>query len=156
MRPKFITVPSSMLEGVDALLISGLGCLAFGLTSLTGVIPDFPPNYFFIATGGAFLLLSLLFWICRLRVALTDEGVSYVPQMYHRSHDFRWAQIQQWYWLHHRYTDTDGDQQEDKKIILVMIDGSSKTLAWPYCPTIVRQALEQRIAPSPTQIQEQT
>lgn len=156
MRPKFITVPSSMLEGVDALLISGLGCLAFGLTSLTGIIPELPPNYFFIAAGGAFLLLSLLFWICRLRVALTDEGVSYVPQMYHRSHDFRWAQIQQWYWLHHRYNDTDGNQQEDKKIILVMVDGSSQTLAWPYCPTIVRQALEQRIAPSPTQIQEQT
>jgi|GEM_PF-2684000 hypothetical protein len=156
MRPKFITVPSSMLEGVDALLISGVGCLAFGLTSLTGLIPDFPPNYFFIATGGGFLLLSFLFWTCRLRVALTDEGVSFAPQIAHRSHDFRWSEIQQWYWLHHRYTDTDGDQQEDKKIILVMIDGSSKTLDWPYCPTMVREALEQRIAPSPTQFHTQT
>lgn len=149
MRQTYVTMLSESTDKAPILMWGGVGILIFGCLGLTKTVPEIVLPFHLIAAGLSFFALGALIWRFRLRVGITDEGVYFVPKMFHHSKNFLWSEITHWHWHRYSYTDTDGGTQQEEEIILTLLEGKTLKLHWPYCGTAVVQALERHRSPSP-------
>lgn len=149
MRQTYVTMLSESTDKAPILMWGGVGILIFGCLGLTKTVPEIVLPFHLIAAGLSFFALGALIWRFRLRVGITDEGVYFVPKMFHQPKNFLWSEITDWHWHRYSYTDTDGGTQQEEEIILTLLEGKTLKLHWPYCGPAVVQALERHRSPSP-------
>jgi hypothetical protein len=156
MRQTYVNIPSESAENAQALMWTGIFILTVGFLDLTKIVAAIELPLHLIAAGLSFFALGSFIWWFRLRAAITDEGIYFVPKLYHPSKNFSWSEITQLHWHRYSYTDSDGGKQRGEEIVLTLHDGKTLTLDWPYCGQAVVQALERHLSPSPPQEESNT